>query len=277
MADSLADRLALDLAADLRDARARRGWTLREVARHARLTDASVQRLEAGARGSIGSYARLAVALGLVPSFTLASRVAPGARWAVPSAQGVDAVHAAMGEAQAAHLRERGWEVLLDEPYQHYQFAGRADIIALDRARRAMLHIENRTRFPDIQAFAGSYNAKRAYLGPDLAARLGIRGGFGSVAHVVAALWSSEVLHVVRLRQESFAALCPQAADAFAAWWDGTVPVPGASSSFVLFDPIPGRRRSRRRWVGLDDVRQVEPRYRGYADAVRQLRLAGHV
>ena len=118
-------------------------------------------------------------------------------------------MHAAMGEAEASHLRSRGHEVLLDEPYQHYQFAGRADVLAIDRQRKALLHIENRTRFPDLQAFAGSYNAKRAYLAPDLARRLGVDGGFRSVTHVVAGLWSSEVLHVVRLRPASFAAVCP--------------------------------------------------------------------
>jgi hypothetical protein len=81
-----------------------------------------------------------------------------------------------------------------------------------------MLHVENRTRFPDLQGFAGSYDTKRAYLAPDLARRLGIEGGFRSVTHVVAALWSSEVLHALRLRTASFAAICPGSGDAFAAW-----------------------------------------------------------
>jgi hypothetical protein len=55
-----------------------------------------------------------------------------------------------MGEAQTAHLRKLGFEVGLDEPSQHYQFAGRADVIAWSVERAALLHIENRTRFPDI-------------------------------------------------------------------------------------------------------------------------------
>jgi hypothetical protein len=270
MAESLADRIALELGSQLRDARVRRGWMLRDVARRARISDATVQRIEGGARGSIGVYARLAVALGLAPSFTLSSRAAAGGRGIASSGRGIassgrviassgrviassgrsdDAVHAAMGDAEAAHLRGQGFQVLLDEPYQHYQFAGRADVIAVDRARRALLHIENRTRFPDIQAFAGSYNAKRAYLATDLARRLDIPGGFWSITHAVAALWSSEVLHVVRLREASFAAVCPQPADGFAAWWAAMEPVPGSSGTFILFDPLPGTRRSRRRWV----------------------------
>ena len=157
------------------------------------------------------------------------------------------------------------------------QFAGRADVLALDRTRRALLHIENRTRFDDIQAFVGSYNAKRAYLAPDLAERLAIPGGFRTVTHVVAALWSSEVLHAVRLRRVSFAAVCPDSPDAFATWWDDARPAPGTSSVFILFDPIPGLRSSRRRWVGLDQLDRADPRYRGYAHAVDMLRAAGRM
>jgi transcriptional regulator with XRE-family HTH domain len=268
-AERLATRLSVALGRQLVDERVRRDWTIRELGRRARLAEATIRRLEAGGAGSLDAYARLATALGLDPSFSL---TAPSSR---PAARPTDPVHAAMGETEAAWLRAGGREVLLDEPYQHYQFAGRADVLAIDREKRVLLHIENRTRFPDLQAFAGAFNAKRAYLAPDVARRLGIPGGFRSVTHVVAALWSSEVLHAVRLRTASFAAICPHPADAFATWWDGGNASGGESSTLVLFDPLPGERRSRRRWVGLDAVARVEPRYRGYADALEHLRRAG--
>ena len=54
-----------------------------------------------------------------------------------------------MGEYEASHLRALGFKVGIDEPYQHYQFAGRADLVAWDVDARAFLHIENGTRFPD--------------------------------------------------------------------------------------------------------------------------------
>lgn len=50
-----------------------------------------------------------------------------------------------------AHLRRSGFEVAIAEPHQHYQFAGRADRLGWDLDRRALIHIENRTRFPDMQ------------------------------------------------------------------------------------------------------------------------------
>jgi hypothetical protein len=92
---------------------------------------------------------------------------------------------------------------------------------------------------------------------------------------VVAALWSSEVFHVVRLRTSSFGSICPDPPDGFAAWWDGMEPPTNESSTFILFDPMPGERRSRRRWVGLEAIARAEPRYRGYADALERLRQAG--
>jgi transcriptional regulator with XRE-family HTH domain len=266
-AEALAAAFAHALGREIREERMRRGWRLVDLAERSGVALTTIHRIEAGHQSTLPTYCRIAVALNLQPTITLLRAQAAGIRDADP-------VHAAMGEAEATHLQERGPEVLLDEPYQHYQFAGRADVVAIDRARRALLHIENRTRFPDLQAFAGSYNAKRAYLAADLARRLGIRGGFRSVTHVVAALWSSEVLHVVRLRKASFAAVCPHSTDRFAAWWEGEEPPPGESSSLILFDPLPGQRRSRRRWVGLEEVPRVDPRYRGYADALERLRLA---
>ena len=54
--------------------------------------------------------------------------------------------------------------------------AGRADLLGWDVASRSLLHVENRTRFPNIQDAMGSYNAKRQYLPGVIADRLGLRG-----------------------------------------------------------------------------------------------------
>jgi hypothetical protein len=173
-----------------------------------------------------------------------------------------------MGEFEAARLRLRGFPVGIDEPYQHYQFAGRADVTAWDAARRALLHVENRTRFPDFQEMAGSYNAKRAYLGAALAERAGV-GRWASETHVIAALWSSEVLHALRIRTESFRSVCPDPPDRFAAWLAGEPPRAGVSSSLVIIDPLASGRQ--RVFVGLDEALIARPRFRGYADIARLL------
>ncbi|MEP7158833.1 MAG: hypothetical protein ABI797_05360, partial [Chloroflexota bacterium] len=158
-----------------------------------------------------------------------------------------------------------------DEPYQHYQFAGRADVVAWDLETLALLHIENRTRFPDFQDMAGSFNAKRAYLGRVLAERLGI-GGWRSETHVIAALWSSEVVHALRLRTESFLAICPQPPEAFAAWWSGHPPATGKSSCLVVMDPLASGRQ--RAFANLDEAVRARPLHRGYVDVARLLARA---
>jgi transcriptional regulator with XRE-family HTH domain len=263
------NRVAVALGREVFDARTARRWTLADLAGRAGVSVATAQRMEAGRSGSLEAYVRVGLALGVEPDFSLRASRASATRDADP-------VHAAMGEIEARHLREMGHDIYLDEPYQHYQFAGRADVVAVDLERRALLHLENRTRFPDTQAFAGSWNAKRAYLADQLARRFGIRGGFLSEDHVVVALWSAEVIHPLRMRGASFRALCPDDAAHFGAWWDGqSGPTPGKRSSLVIFDPLPGRRASRRRWVGFEAVATADPRYRGYADALSALRQAG--
>ena len=176
-----------------------------------------------------------------------------------------------MGELEARHLGALGYRVAIDEPYQHYQFAGRADVVAWDATRRALLHIENRTQFPNVQEAAGAFNAKPAYLPAVLANRFEIGGAWRSVVHVLVGLWSSEVLHVTRLRRSTIAAICPDPIHLFAGWWRGEPPDRGSASIFVGLDPDYRIDRSRR-YIDLDAAQRVDPRYRDYADVARRLR-----
>ena len=227
---------------------------------------ARVHSAETGRPASLEMYARLGHALGL----RLEAQFADPRRRKVHSVRDEDPVHAALGELEAAHLRALGYEVAIDEPYQHYHFAGRADVVAWSSSDRALLHIENRTRFPNLQDAAGSYNAKRAYLGTVLAERVGIRGGFRSETHVLVGLWSAEVLHALRLRQATFQSLCPDAIDSFDGWWRGRPPTTGRTSAFVLLDPFAAGRM--RRYVDLETaIAASRPRVRDYAEAARWL------
>ncbi len=255
---------------ELRAARISRQWTLREVADRAGIAVGSAQAAESGRPVSLQTYARLAIALGQRP--VLSFEAGP-ARMTVGRSRGaVDLVHAAMGEVEAHQLARHGYSLALDEPYQHFQFAGRADLLAWDLDARALLHIENKSRLPDIQDLAGSYNAKRAYLAAVMAERLGIGpSGWRTVTHALVALWSSEVIHVLRLREATFAALCPSPLEPFAAWWNGDPLASGVTSSLVLFDPAPDLGPRRLRFVGADRVATIERRYRGYADAAEAL------
>lgn len=271
-------RMALVAGQQVRDERVRRGWTLRDLAGRAGVAAATAQAAESGEVASLESYARLATALGLRPSLDLTDprghdrgHSPRGAHTGHPAG---DFVHAAMGEIEARALTRPGRTMAIDEPYQHYQFAGRADLLAWDLEN--LLHIENRTQFPNLQEAAGSYNAKRQYLAGGLAERLNLGPrGWRSVTHVMACLWSSEVLHAIRLRRASFAALCPDPPDALHAWLRGEPPTAGVSNSLVVLDPLVRFGSRRRTIAAIDEPPRLDPRHRGYADAAEALRHAG--
>jgi DNA-binding XRE family transcriptional regulator len=252
----------------IREERLKRGWTLQELARRAALSVTRIHGIESGGPASVDAYVRLATALGLRIDIDLTDP----RRDRTSARRQVDVVHAAMGEVEAAHLRRLRFAVGIDEPYQHFQFAGRADVAAWDIGRRALLHLENRTRSPNIQEAAGSYNAKRQYLGESMAQRLGV-GRWLSETHVVVGLWSSEFMHALHTHPESFRAMCPDPGDAFAGWWSGDPPSSGRTSTLILLDPAASGRQ--RLFVGLDDALTARPRYRGYAEAAGALLLRG--
>jgi len=241
--------MAVEAGTEIRDERRRRRLTLREVAARCGPAVSEIHRLESGHAGSLTSYAAVASALGLRPELHLLD----DRRTATPRT--ADPVHSLMGEVEAALLAGHGFAVLLDEPFQHYQFAGRADLLAISADRPALLHIENRTRFPNLQEAFGSYNAKRAYLPASVAQHLGLARGFEAVSHAIVALWSSEVLHVLRLGSASFEAVCPDCPDALTCWFAGDPPASGVTSALLVLDPI-GRSR-RRRWIGMDECRSA--------------------
>jgi hypothetical protein len=262
-----AARLAAHIGLMITDARYARHWTLRELAHRSGLAVSSLHAIEHGRPASLESYASVARALGLELRVDLLD---PRKRATTVRAE--DPVHSAMGEMIAARMAGHGFTVAIDEPYQHYQFAGRADVLAWDLDRRALLHVENRTRFPNVQDAIGSYNAKRAYLPRVLAERLELRGGFTTITNVIAGLWSGEVIHAARIRTATFQSVCPDDPSAFAAWWAGVPPrTTSPTSAFVLLDPVSTARPPT--FVGLGQMLQgsSRPRYRGYADAVVRL------
>lgn len=261
------DRIWASFGERVRGARIAKRWTTQRLAGEAGVSRSVVYLVERGDSTSLETAARIASALQLRLELTLSD-----GRRATSVERSTDPVHSAMGEAQARVLRSFGYTVNLDEPYQHYQFAGRADVAAWDVGIRALLHLENRTAYPDMQSMAGSWNAKRAYLAESLAGRLGIRR-WESVTHVMVSLWSAEVLHALRLRPETFRSLCPDKPDGFAQWWSGTPPASGITSSLVVFDPLAAGRQ--RTWIGLEEAQSVRPRVRGYPEAAERLRHAG--
>ena len=114
------DALTAVLADRPRDARRRRHWSIATLAERARLSRPMVVAMEHAQRASLDTWVALAQALGLELEMELVDPRRRGASTACRE----DPVHAAMGELEGAHLQRLGFSVAIDEPYQHFQFAG---------------------------------------------------------------------------------------------------------------------------------------------------------
>jgi len=123
--------IAGHLGATVLERRRERHWTLRRLSVESGVSTSHLQRMEAGHPASLDAYVAVSRALGLRPAFDL---VDPRRR--SPLTRAEDPIHAAMGEAEAALLQGPGRGLSLDEPYQHFQFAGRADVVAWSEAER---------------------------------------------------------------------------------------------------------------------------------------------
>ena len=240
-----------------------------QLAERAGVSRALVYRVERGEPTTLETYARLGTALGLRLEASLGD---PRTRGRSPRAE--DPVHAAIVEMLASRYAIQGRTVTADDPFQHYQFAGRADLAVIDPTGPDLLHHEVKSAIPNVGELAGAWNVKRRYLARALADRLAIPGGFRSVTHVLTAAWTADCLRVLRLREATMRSLGPDDSAAFAAWWDGAPPVAaGITAAAVVFDPVERPRAPA--WAPLADVRTIRPRHRGCADLLQELRGRG--
>ncbi len=261
--------LCASMGAQIRAARIRRRWSTQRLADIAGISRSLLYLVERGQPTTMETYARLAAALGLRLEVAL-----DDARPRKYSGRAEDPAHAAIVEMLAARYAAQGRLVSVDDPFQHFQFAGRADVTAVDPTGPDLLHHEVKTALPNVGEMAGSWNAKRQYLASSIAQRHGYRLGFRSVTHVLTVAWTADCLHILRLRRATFASLGPDGSAAFAAWWAGHVPPsPGISSTLVILDPIARPRAPA--WVPFEAIPELRPRHRDYADLLLGLGEAG--
>ena len=115
---------------------------------------------------------RVFTALG-VPLDMTGDPTPPGA--AAPG-RGQDLVHSAMGELEAPAAPARsGSRLPSTSPTSTTSSLAVRTWSRGTRQPSALLHIENRTQFPNVQEALGGFGSKRAYLGGVLAARLWAR------------------------------------------------------------------------------------------------------
>lgn len=151
----------------LRAARLRRGWSQRFVAIQARVSDATVSRLERGLADSLtlATIRRVAAVLDVYVGLLARSRAGDLERVA-------DAAHATLAEAAVAFLRALGWDVRPEISFSIWGERGVVDLVGWHAATRSLVLVELKTRVVDIGHLLATLD-RRHRLGLDIARSMG--------------------------------------------------------------------------------------------------------
>src|SRR3954447_18569101 len=170
------DELRLGVA--LRSARVARRWRQSDVAATARVSDATVSRIERGRIGavSVGALMRVAAALEIELVVRAVSRSGELDRI-------VHARHTALVESVIARLTELGWRCQAQVSFSKWDERGSVDILALQPDAAALLVIEAKTEIVDVGEILAVLDRKRR-----LAAEIARDLGWGTPRSVSIAL-----------------------------------------------------------------------------------------
>jgi len=141
----------------IRFLRVRRRWRQRDLAERAGISQTMVSRLERGhlSEATLDTIRRVAAALDL--------RVDVVGRWRGGELDRLLASgHSALHESVAAHLRTlAGWQFASEVSFAHFAERGVIDILAWHEPSRALLVIELKTEFVDLNELIGTLDRKR--------------------------------------------------------------------------------------------------------------------
>ena len=140
------------------------GWTQRDVSARSAVSQGQVSRIERGIAEavSVRDLGRIAKALNV--------RLSLNPWWRDGDlAQLLDAGHAAIVEYVVGWLLRRGWEVLVEYSFNHFGERGSVDIVAWHPRFRALLLVEVKSRFVDVQEMLATF-ARKVRIVPDLVA-----------------------------------------------------------------------------------------------------------
>jgi len=153
----------------LRALRRQRGWTQTDLARRARISQASVSRAERGNASDLTVRTLTAIAE------ALGARVALRVLWQGEALDRLlDAAHAGLVDEVVRLLRARGWEVIPEATFSEFGERGSIDVLAWHPASGALLVIEVKSAVPDMGALLAGVDRK-ARLAPRLAESRGWR------------------------------------------------------------------------------------------------------
>lgn len=142
----------------LRMARFRRGWTQRQLALRARISPATVSRIEGGEalRYRLETIQRHGEALGMRVELQVTGRGGETDRL-------LDDEHAAIAEYVARLATASGWLVAAEASFSVYGERGRIDVLAFDPRTGVLLVVEVKSEIANIQELFGSLGVKERH------------------------------------------------------------------------------------------------------------------
>jgi transcriptional regulator with XRE-family HTH domain len=253
---SLRDQIAMAVASARRDL----GWTQRQLADRAGVSQSLVATAETGRRGSsIESFERIAEALGLRVAIDARPPVlVGGGRQADPAhARCIGALRTALARAGLACATE---VAVADGPVR-----GWIDLVAYRPARRRLLVVEVKTQLADL---GGLERQVDLYARTCLPAARALDWRPSELLVVVAVLATADADAFVLANRAALAHAFPSRGDRLLAAMLEDGPITGRG--LTMIDPL---RRGRRLFLATrGDGRRSQPPYRGYADFMSVLR-----
>jgi transcriptional regulator with XRE-family HTH domain len=245
----------------IREARTLIGWSQRELAGRARLSQARISRFESGVVDDldVAALARVLAALGLRGQLMVEDRHLDDRR------RQRDLVHAALVSRLARYLRRLGWLVATEVQIGAGSPRGWIDLLERRPADASGLMCEIKGDLPDI---GGLQRQVRFYTSAANEAMRTLGWGPARITSLVLAADTASVHASIRGNAPLIRELLPGSPDQLTEWLaDPGRPVP--PPTLALADPLPGRRVLLRR-TPLQG-RRSPAAYRGYADAAEAL------
>ena len=227
-----------------RTVRVHLGLTQRELAARCGVSQSRVSRAERGLADTmpLTDLERIARALDI--------RLAIDAWWRggdLPRL--LDSAHARIVEYVVGRLRALSWVILVEYTFNHFGERGSVDIVAWHPGRRALLLIEVKSRFSDLQEMLATFARKLRIVPPILSTANGWRPIV--IGRLIVAPSSTANREVVAAHANTFEVSYPGRAREVQAWLrDPATPLAAvwfvAPSTLAAAGSSAGRRRSSR-------------------------------
>jgi len=255
----------MDLIRAIRDGRRQLGWSQRELAARAGVSQPTVSRIELGRASALDLCVieRLLVALGVEARLSVRRPLVkdpPGQR---------DAAHARCSAYVGRRLEAAGWEVRPEVEIGEGRIRGWIDLLAFDATSRRMLLVEVKTEIRDI----GEIERTMAWYEREAWAAARRFGWLPrELASTLLLLATESNDSSVRFQREIFARSFPGRSNRLARWLDDPS-APRPPRSVAMIDPL-SRGRAWLKPLRVDGRRSVA-RFADYAGFMADARTTG--